>query len=558
MPKQRAATQVQAQELARLDLPITQRGLEQYAAHPDDIIGKASTSKATVVKIPISMIVESGDNARRSFDQTELEGLAQNIRAVGLRDAVEVKPRGNVCVTCDGVYRFSGDGNTTNCCAAPVPSKTLVKYELVDGARRLRAFQLLYKTDPDAYGEIPCFVRDDNDLTTAVVRAAKNHQRVQLTPYEEALDFRNIIKQGATIEQCAQLVGKSEAVVKSRMRLLDLPEDVARKLGHDGFTLQHAEFLLQFVPYPKAFNIAKSRLGKKDYEGKALSPNDLRREVRTELSRKNMIANNYAYEDVRQVAVFKEVWNSLPKLNLNTHGRDDLVVLDVDGKLVKAAQEARAAKVEREQSKRGKAAAKSRKDPAAAKARELKKARRDRDARDRALRERVGKIEGELVGKYVAKVTTVGGRELRLIGHALMVRTHLHGEELDMLSAETEIPSKDLRAALSSHAKRDDLLKKLIGKKDQRPLARLLAGFALQNVQDHLFGKDLASLIENLTGVKAADITKRAQKELADERAAAKTTTKKSPKKSAKPPAEATTDDDAEDRDANFDDQEDE
>ncbi|HET6404708.1 MAG TPA: ParB/RepB/Spo0J family partition protein, partial [Candidatus Thermoplasmatota archaeon] len=191
-------------ELARIDLPVQQQGLEKWAANPEDVIGRAADSPATVVNIPLEVIVESTENARRTFDQAELEGLAQSMRAVGLREAVELKPRG---------ARDDGSPGA---------------YELVDGARRYRAAKLLgWKT-------IPAWIHNDSDLVTATVRAVRNNQRVNLTPYEEALDFRNIMEKGATVDQVAALVGRSPETVKSRLEILDLPEDVAKRVGENG------------------------------------------------------------------------------------------------------------------------------------------------------------------------------------------------------------------------------------------------------------------------------------------------------------------------------------
>lgn len=99
-------------------------------------------------KIPISRVIVSGDNPRRSFDKRQLRDLGESIRTHGLLQPIIVRPKGNY-------------------------------YELIIGERRLKASELVGLTEIDAR------IEDLDDATIMELRLIENTHREDLTDAEK-------------------------------------------------------------------------------------------------------------------------------------------------------------------------------------------------------------------------------------------------------------------------------------------------------------------------------------------------------------------------------------
>ena len=130
--------------------------------------------------VPISILVESATNPRKRFDEKNLEELAASMRAQGI--------------------------------LAPLLVRELEesKYEVVAGARRLRAAKL---ADLE---KLPVRVVKLTDAEAIEAQCVENLQREDIHPLEEALGFKSLLELGEpayTIATIASRAGKSEGYV---------------------------------------------------------------------------------------------------------------------------------------------------------------------------------------------------------------------------------------------------------------------------------------------------------------------------------------------------------
>ncbi len=111
------------------------------------------------------------------------------------------------------------------------------KYEVVAGARRLRAAKLA------ELEKLPVRVVRLTDAEAIEAQCVENLQREDIHPLEEALGFKSLLELGEpayTIAIIASRAGKSEAYVYGRIRLADLIPPVAEAFLKDQITIGHA------------------------------------------------------------------------------------------------------------------------------------------------------------------------------------------------------------------------------------------------------------------------------------------------------------------------------
>lgn len=144
-------------------------------------------------------------NVRRAFDETDLRGLAESIKSIGLKDRLLVRPvgLGGAGPAFDG-QAWSG----------------LSHFELVDGERRLRALTILNETH--AVDLVPVVVRHMTDDEVRAVMLASREQSRDLAVSELVAGYAELARE-KTAEQVASLVGKPVGHVRSVLRLARLP-----------------------------------------------------------------------------------------------------------------------------------------------------------------------------------------------------------------------------------------------------------------------------------------------------------------------------------------------
>jgi ParB family chromosome partitioning protein len=160
----------------------------------------------TVKDIPIGDI-RIKENVRR--DYTEIAELAGSIKQHGLLQPVTVYAE--------------EDG-----------------YVIKAGHRRFLAYQLLYKEEPEKYHSIRSIISDNQNI--ALIQLIENVQRVDLSQHDLYQALSKMRKQGMTLRQIGEVIGKSEGYIKSLfvgVNELNRDKDLENLIGSDaGITIR--------------------------------------------------------------------------------------------------------------------------------------------------------------------------------------------------------------------------------------------------------------------------------------------------------------------------------
>ena len=142
--------------------------------------------------VPLAHISQSPSRRlRAALNHEHVAGLAASIQAVGLTNAITVRPLDQ-------------------------------GFELVTGHHRLEACRSL------GWILIPATVQPLSDQLAAQIAAAENTARADMTPYEEALTVSTLCGQGGlTHNAAANVLGRSNTWIRARLAIADLPEDLA-------------------------------------------------------------------------------------------------------------------------------------------------------------------------------------------------------------------------------------------------------------------------------------------------------------------------------------------
>lgn len=166
-----------------------------------------------IIMIPIVDIEPNKEQPRKEFDGEKLSALASSIETHGVVSPIIVTQ------TKRGTYK------------------------IVAGERRWRASKLA------GLHEIPCMVRDFQELEIMEVALVENLQREDLNPIEEAEGYRRLMDSfSLTQEEVAQKVGKSRSAVANSLRLNNLCDAVKEMVQSGMLTQGHARALLPLSP----------------------------------------------------------------------------------------------------------------------------------------------------------------------------------------------------------------------------------------------------------------------------------------------------------------------
>jgi ParB family chromosome partitioning protein len=99
--------------------------------------------------------------------------------------------------------------------------RQLDRYQIISGERRYQSALQAGLT------ELPCVERDVDDMETIEIALVENIQRKDLTPFEEAEAFGQLVNEhGYTHEDLASRIGKSRTSVTETLSLNAMPEEV--------------------------------------------------------------------------------------------------------------------------------------------------------------------------------------------------------------------------------------------------------------------------------------------------------------------------------------------
>ena len=185
-----------------------QRGLGRgLGALIDDFSPEAG--QETITKLPLQKVEPNPNQPRRSFDEEELQALADSIAEHGILQPLAVR-------ALDGGF-----------------------YQIIAGERRWRAARMA------GLSEVPVVVLEADDRTVMELALIENLQRQDLNPMEEAEGYRVLMEDyGLTQEQAAARVGKSRPAVTNALRLLALPDEVREMVENGTLSAGHARAVL--------------------------------------------------------------------------------------------------------------------------------------------------------------------------------------------------------------------------------------------------------------------------------------------------------------------------
>lgn len=159
--------------------------------------------------LPIDLLKANPKNPRRTFNEDEIESLANSLKTKGLLQPIMVRP-------------IAGG-----------------EYEIVAGERRWRAAQRA------GLHMVPAIVRELDDRETLEIAIIENVQRSDLNPLEEARAYKMLQDQYSyTQQQLAEVIGKSRSHIANTMRLTTLPELVQAQIESGKLSAGHARTLV--------------------------------------------------------------------------------------------------------------------------------------------------------------------------------------------------------------------------------------------------------------------------------------------------------------------------
>lgn len=153
--------------------------------------------------------------ARKHFDQTEIDGLALSIQQNGLLQPISVRK-----------------------------DIDLGGYELIAGERRLRACKQL------KMAKIPAILSEYEDEQSASLSLIENLQRQDLNPFEQARGMKRMMELwNCTQSDAAHRLGMAQPTLANKLRLLQLSDELQQFVVEQGLNERHARAVLR-LPEP--------------------------------------------------------------------------------------------------------------------------------------------------------------------------------------------------------------------------------------------------------------------------------------------------------------------
>jgi ParB family chromosome partitioning protein len=221
--------------------------------------------KSSIDHISIDDLSRDPAQPRKTFNQEELDSLAQSIKENGIIQPI--------------IVRKSDKG-----------------YTIVAGERRFRAAKQL------GLREVPILVKDISDLQVLEISLVENVQREDLNAIEEATAYRRLSEEyKLTQEGISRSIGKSRVAIANKIRLLNLSNPIQEMIVSGKLSEGHGRALLAIENEEYREKTAK------DAVSKGLSVRDIEKIAqRKPKEPKKAIENNYEEE-------FKRVENDLAK-----------------------------------------------------------------------------------------------------------------------------------------------------------------------------------------------------------------------------------------------------
>lgn len=179
-----------------------------HAGGPHLKLADATTGTSGITELSVYEIDSNPFQPRSTFDDDELQALADSIRDHGLLQPIVVRRDGE-------------------------------RYQLIAGERRLRA------AIKAGWSDVPAQIREVDERQLAELAIVENLQRKDLNALEKAASFQQYLQQyGCTQEELASRLKIDRSTVANLIRLLELPSEVQESLRTGRLTQGHARALL--------------------------------------------------------------------------------------------------------------------------------------------------------------------------------------------------------------------------------------------------------------------------------------------------------------------------
>ena len=181
----------------------------------------ADDAKAGLTSLHVYDIDRNPYQPRLTFDEQELQSMADSLEAHGMLQPILVRRVGD-------------------------------RYQLISGERRWRAATLA------GWEQVPAQVWEVDDRQMAELALVENVQRKDLNPLEKAISFQRYLQQyGCTQEELASRVKLDRSTIANLVRLLDLPASIQDSLRTGVITQGHARALLPLGDEREQNSVAK-------------------------------------------------------------------------------------------------------------------------------------------------------------------------------------------------------------------------------------------------------------------------------------------------------------
>jgi ParB family transcriptional regulator, chromosome partitioning protein len=186
---------------------VAERGIGRGLAA---ILPPSREQDESLQQIPAALIDPNPRQPRTSFDEENLNELAESVRERGVLQPVLVRP---------------------------LPGG---RYELVAGERRLRAAKLV------GLDRVPALVRSTEENERLELALIENMARQDLNPVDAARACAALVDElGLSKEEVGRRVGRSRAAISNMVRLLELPDEILQMLESGELSEGHGRAILQ-------------------------------------------------------------------------------------------------------------------------------------------------------------------------------------------------------------------------------------------------------------------------------------------------------------------------
>ena len=256
---------------------LTQRA-EKVGISDDDVLRE----------ILVEKIVPNKYQPRREFTEEKIRELAESIKQNGLLQSITVRDMGN------GFY------------------------ELIAGERRLRAIKYLQ------YARTKAIVKELTDEQMATLSLIENIQREELTPIEEAHAYQELLRiNKLTQDELAKSLGKTQATVANKLRLLKLSKKVIDAINTKKITERHGRAMVKLDPSAQEkllIQILSQNLNVSQTEEKIDTYLKIKKDTKVFNSTLNYDGQKIIAKLIKEIAKLEEKYN----INLNKEEEENM------------------------------------------------------------------------------------------------------------------------------------------------------------------------------------------------------------------------------------------